>query len=96
MVRSDKINLVTLKVADKKILINSNNEIGKINEQVAGSLTGKDVTISFNAKYLFDALRTINSEFVKLCFNGDLSPMVMVDAKQGDFLFLVLPVRLQG
>jgi len=96
LVRSDKINLVTLKVADKQVHITSNNEIGKINEKVSASLTGKDVVISFNAKYLFDALRATNSEFIKLCFNGDLAPMVMVDAKQGDYLFLVLPVRLQG
>ncbi|MCL2570372.1 MAG: DNA polymerase III subunit beta [Firmicutes bacterium] len=94
LVRSDRINLVTLKVADKTILITSTNEIGKINERVPASLTGKDMTISFNAKYLFDVLRNTSTDFIKLSFSGELSPCVITSAKEGDFLFLVLPIRM--
>ena len=94
LVRSDRINLVTLKVADKKIGITSNNEIGKIAEKVDASLTGKDMTISFNARYLHDALRAAGSEFVKIQFNTEISPCIIASAKEGDFLFLILPVRM--
>jgi len=94
LMRSDRINLVTLTVADKQILINSNNEIGKINERVPASLNGKDVTISFNAKYLTDALRTVNNDFIKLQLTGEHSPAIIAPAKDGDWLFLVLPVRM--
>ena len=94
LVRNDRINLVTLKVADKQIAISSNNEIGKINEKIDASLTGKDMEISFNARYLHDALRASNAEFVKLEFNTQTSPCTITNAKSGDFLFLILPVRL--
>ena len=94
LVRSDRINLVTLKIVDKKIQINSTNEIGKINELVAASLTGKDMTISFNAKYLFDALRNIDNEFIKLSLTGEHSPATISASKDGDYLFLILPVRM--
>ena len=93
LVRSDKVNLVTLKIADKFITASSNNEIGKINEKVPSNLTGKDLNIAFNAKYLFDALRNIQTDFIKLSLTGDHSPATITSAKDGDFLFLILPVR---
>ena len=94
LVRNDKINLVTLKVGDKKIGITSNNEIGKIAEKVDASLTGKDMTISFNARYLHDALRSCSSDFIKMEFNTEISPCIITAAKAGDYLFLILPVRM--
>jgi DNA polymerase-3 subunit beta len=94
LVRNDKINLVTIKVSDKQVGITSNNEIGKIAEKISASLTGKDMSISFNAKYLYDALRAAGSDFVKLNFNTEISPCVLSPAKEGDFLFLILPVRM--
>ena len=94
LVRNDKINLVTLKIADKKIGIKSANEIGKIDEVINASLSGRDITISFNAKYLFDALRASASDFVKLQYTAETSPCVITSAKDGDYLFLILPVRV--
>lgn len=94
LVRSDRINLVTLKIADKQILINSTNEIGKINEKVSASLAGKDMTISFNAKYLFDALRNTPHDFLKLSLTGEHSPAIITGSKESDYLFLILPVRM--
>ncbi|MCL2846210.1 MAG: DNA polymerase III subunit beta [Firmicutes bacterium] len=94
LVRSDRVNLVTIKVGDKQVAVSSTNEIGRINEKVAASLTGKDVTIAFNAKYLFDALRNIQNDFIKLQLTGEHSPAIITAAKDGDFTFLVLPVRI--
>lgn len=94
LVRSDKINLVTLHIADKLISITSNNEIGAIAEKVPAKLTGKDIKISFNAKYIHDVLRATTDDFIKINFNGELSPCTIESAKAADYLFLVLPVRI--
>jgi len=94
LVRSDKINLVTLHIADKLISITSNNEIGRIAEKVQANLSGKDIKISFNAKYLHDVLKATTDEFIKINFNGELSPCVIENAKPADYMFLVLPVRM--
>jgi DNA polymerase-3 subunit beta len=93
LVRNDKINLVSLKIADKKIGIVSSNEIGKVDEVIAASLSGKDIKISFNAKYLHDALRASASDFVKLQYTAETSPCVITAAKDSDCMFLILPVR---
>ena len=94
LVRNDKVNLVTLNITDKLVSITSNNEIGNIAEKVPASLSGKDTKISFNAKYLFDVLRATNDDFIKINFNGELSPCTIESAKAGDYLFLILPVRM--
>jgi DNA polymerase-3 subunit beta len=91
---TNKVNLVTLTVVDKQIGIYANNELGKINERVPANLDGKDITIAFNSKYLFDAIGTITDEFIKISFTAPLAPCVITSAKKGDYLFLVLPVRL--
>jgi len=94
LVRSDKINLITLHMSDKLIGITSNNEIGRIAEKVPAKLSGKDIKISFNAKYLYDVLKATSCDFIKISFNGELSPCVIESAKPNDYLFLVLPVRM--
>ena len=89
----DKVNLVSLKITDKQILATSNNDMGKIEEKVAAKLEGQDITLTFNAKYLHDALRNISSEFIRIDYNGEAMPCVITGAKQSDFLFLIVPVR---
>lgn len=93
LVRNDKINLVTLKISDKKIGITATNEIGKIAEVIDAKLTGKDISISFNAKYLFDALRASGNDFVRLQYTAQTSPCIITGAKESDYSFLILPVR---
>jgi DNA polymerase-3 subunit beta len=94
LVRSDKVNLVTLNFTDKAISITSNNEYGRISEKVKTALTGKDMKIAFNAAYLSDVTRATTDEFLKINFSTELSPVVVTSAKAADFLFLVLPVRI--
>ena len=91
---SNKINLLTLTTADKSLELFANNDKGQINERVPANLDGTSIKIAFNSKYMFDALNTINDEFVKLSFTTPLAPCVITSAKRGDYLFLVLPVRL--
>jgi DNA polymerase-3 subunit beta len=94
LARNEKVNLVSLTVTDKQITIDANSELGKINEKVPANLEGQDIKIAFNSKYLFDAINTGADEFIKIAFNAPLSPCVITSAKKGDYLFLVLPVRL--
>jgi DNA polymerase-3 subunit beta len=92
--RNEKVSFITLTASGKQITIDANSELGKINERVSANIQGPDVKIAFNSKFLFDAINTSGDEFVKISFNAPLTPCVIANAKQGDYLFLVLPVRL--
>jgi DNA polymerase-3 subunit beta len=94
LARNEKVNLVSLTVTDKQITIDANSELGKISERVPANLEGQDIKIAFNSKFLFDAINAGTDEFIKIAFNAPLSPCVITNAKGGDYLFLVLPIRL--
>lgn len=70
--------------------------MGRANDQIEAKVSGDPLEIGFNNKYLLDALRSAESDEVRLMLNGPISPMLVLP-KEGDaFSFLVLPVRLRS
>lgn len=70
--------------------------LGKINDSIKAEITGTEVTIGFNNKYMQDALRASECDRLKMEINGAISPIIILPPDGDDFLFLVLPVRLKG
>ncbi|MFP3416627.1 DNA polymerase III subunit beta, partial [Bacillus sp. SIMBA_074] len=52
-----------------------------------------ELKISFNAKYMIDALRAIDSTEIKASFTGPMSPFVIRPTDHDWMLHLILPVR---
>ena len=95
LARGDKNNLVRFDIRDKVLELTSNSEMGNIREKIPVGLTGKDITIAFNAKYYLDALRALNEEFVKLKFISPVSPCIITSVeKEYEYTYLILPVRI--
>lgn len=69
--------------------------IGKANDSLKASITGEEVTIGFNNKFMTDALKASECDEVLIEMNGPLSPMKILPTDGDSFLFLVLPVRLK-
>lgn len=65
-------------------------------EAPCNRLSGEDVSIGFNNKYLLDAIRSTGCDEVLFKITGPLSPMIIAPKEGDDFLFLVLPVRLKN
>ncbi|USG65806.1 DNA polymerase III subunit beta [Brevibacillus ruminantium] len=91
--KSNVVRLVTL--PDGSVEITSNApEIGKVTEIVMPkAMEGEELKISFNAKYMIDALRSIDSSEIKACFTGPMSPFVLRPTDHEWTLHLILPVR---
>ena len=69
-------------------------EVGKVTEEIqASSIEGEEMKISFNAKYMLDSLRTIDSDEVKIRFTGAMSPFIIEPTDHEKSLYLILPVR---
>ena len=70
--------------------------IGAAEDRCAIAGDGKELEISFNVRYLADALRVVPSEEVMMELTNGLSPIVFtpVDDKH-DFAYMVLPVRIK-
>jgi len=94
--REGKTNVVRLAtLPDGNVEITSNApEIGRVTETVTpSSMVGEDLKISFNAKYMMDALRSIDSAEIRTSFSGPMSPFVMRPTDHEWMLHLILPVR---
>lgn len=95
LAREEKANLVKISINDSNLNISSNSEYGNVNENIVCLKEGEDIDIAFNAKYLLDGLKVIESENCELLLTGSLNPCIIhpIDEEK-DYTYLVLPVRL--
>lgn len=82
--------------ADNEIKLLCTTSMGRASDQITAEITGENVEIGFNNRYLLDALRNTECDEVKIQLSGSLSPMKIVPKEGDSFLFLVLPVRLKN
>ena len=91
-----KNNIVKLSTIDQKEIEISSNipEIGKVVEEVnAEFIEGEDLKISFNAKFMMDALRALEGSDIKISFTGAMRPFLIQAQHDDSMLQLILPVR---
>lgn len=94
---SDKIKSpIRMKFADNMIKISCSTAIGKAYDEIQCEITGEDVEMGFNSKFMLDALRCAGTDDIKMEINGALSPMRILPMQGESFLFLVLPVRIKA
>ena len=98
--RTDQYNIVKLAFEDGLMRISSNSpEIGEAEETIAAEVTGDDVTIAFNASYLMDAVKSLDSDTFILSLQGanaqgmNLSPITIREEADPNYIYVVTPVR---
>lgn len=93
---------VTLHLTSDTVRVTAGSgEIGEAEESLPGVLSGDDLQIAFNPRYLTDGLDAAGTEQVALEFRDELKPAVIrpagsadEDESGADFLYLLMPVRL--
>ena len=70
-------------------------EVGRVNEEIdTESISGQDLTISFNPTYLIDSLKAIDSEKVTISFISAVRPFTLLPSDDTEnFIQLITPVR---
>ena len=70
-------------------------EVGRVNEEIdTESISGQDLTISFNPTYLIDSLKAIDSEKVTISFISAVRPFTLKPSDDTEnFIQLITPVR---
>ncbi|WP_040951116.1 DNA polymerase III subunit beta [Gorillibacterium massiliense] len=94
--REEKSNVVKMTMMeDGTIEISSSStELGRVTETIdAEEFTGERLKISFNSKYMLDALRSIDSAAIRLGFTGAMSPIIIEPVGDIKLLQLILPYR---
>jgi DNA polymerase-3 subunit beta len=97
--REEKTNIVKMTLKDENTveISSSSSELGKVKEEIdAHTLSGELLSISFNSKYMLDALKVIDSDYIQICFRGAMQPIIMKPEDHSNMLHLIMPYRTTG
>lgn len=88
-------NIVTLETEGNDLYIRSQAaEIGKVEEKMTiHNESGKNIKISFSAKYMMDALKSFSTKSVDINFVGEIKPIIIKASDDDSLTQLVLPIR---
>ncbi len=95
-VLSDNFNQITISLNPGKkecILESKNNDIGENSTSIVAALTGEDITLNFNYKYILDSFQSMNSDSISLEFYGASKPMIIKGVGDSTFLYVVMPMN---
>ncbi len=96
VVRTDRYNVVKFDIKEEGMTVSAKSEVGNVNENVPVNITGKDISIAFNGKYLADYLKITNEDFIILNLNTPIDPCIITSVGSEGFLYLLLPVRINA
>ena len=78
-----------------KVTISCTNQTGDAKEEMYVSTEGKNLEAGFNPKYFLDALRAIDDQEVFIDFGSSISPCIIRPVDDGDYIYMVLPIRMK-
>lgn len=95
LVASDRTSGVKLAMSGARVVITSENpDVGAGMDELDAELTGPDVTIGFNSKYVIDVLGALVTDEVALDLSGELDPGVVRPVGRNDFIGVIMPMRI--
>ncbi|MFR2769250.1 MAG: hypothetical protein ACLTAI_13620 [Thomasclavelia sp.] len=72
LLSNEQTNIIKLSMSEDNVIISPHSqEIGSVEENLSRAFfKGEPLSISFSAKYLNDAIKSINGDKVRLLFTG--------------------------
>lgn len=93
---TDQFNQTTLTINPKKkqcTVHTQHASVGETTDSVPSALTGEELTIRFNQRYLLDSLQSIATDSVVFQFAGQSQPAIIRPIGDTTFLYLVMPMN---
>jgi DNA polymerase-3 subunit beta len=88
---------VTAEPEQDRVVIRADaQDLGRGSESLAAAISGDEITVAFNARYLIDGLKAMSSEQVVLQANAATLPVVLEQVgDDAGFTYLVMPVQVR-
>jgi len=71
-------------------------DVGSGRESMPAQVTGDDLEIAFNVKYLLEGLKAFNTTDIQMQFNTSTSPSIIVPLGGMKMTYLVMPVQVRS
>ena len=78
-----------------EITFNCRTAVGSATDRFSADAPNEPLEIGFNNRYLTDAFRAVSTDEVRLIIGSPVNPVKVLPPEGENFLFLLLPVRLQ-
>ena len=82
---------------DQVVIRADAQDLGKASERLAAAVSGDEITIAFNVRYLLDGLKAMDCGQVVLQCNAPTTPVVVEPVGDDEgFTYLVMPVQVRA
>ena len=90
-------NNIKVVLSEKEVVIASvTSQAGDASSKVAAEVSGGEIEIAFNARYVMDVLQVLSGEKVLMKFNDAASSGVITDPKEKDYVYIIMPLKLDN
>jgi len=81
-----------------KVMIRADaQDVGSGSESLAAEISGEEIEIAFNVRYLLDGVKAMNADQVVLQCNAPTTPAVLAPVgEQNPFTYLVMPIQIRS
>lgn len=86
---------VKINIEVGKVTIFCSNQTGDAKEEIIVDTEGKDLEIGFNPRFFLDALKAIDDEEVYIEFGTNRSPCIIRPIEDGDYVYMILPIKMK-
>lgn len=91
----EKTATVRMELTEGQLRLTADNpDLGVANQELGIDYNGDSLTAGFNARYLIEGIEAVDTDKVRLEFQGDLDPCVLRPVDGPDFLAVVMPMRI--
>lgn len=93
-ITSDKSKIVIIKLENNKLVINAQaQDEGEAFEEIDIKYDGEPIEVSYNAAYIMDVLKVIESDTIEIKLISTMNPGIIKGKGNDDFLYIVMPIR---
>ena len=94
-IEKEKKYPVKINIEVGKVTISCANQTGDAKEEIYVDTEGKELEIGFNPRFFLDALKAIDDEEVYIEFGTNRSPCIIKPVEDGDYLYMILPIKMK-
>lgn len=92
----DKKSPVRMIVGIDGITLSCVSETGDAKENIVSEVEGKEIEVGFNPRYVIEALKVIDEQEVSIEFTSSISPVLIKPIMTNEFIYVVLPIKLNN
>ena len=90
--RGEKNSFVIFDISNNGLRITANSEMGNVDETIEMNLSGKELKIAMNGKFMAEALKALDEDEIKISFNSNVAPFTVENIETKKGIYLILPV----